>query len=197
VVCIISYLPRLLTHSLLDIQIYLENPPQDDSERWSGRPYRALTVVNPPSAAGSAPKRTEFAKHRFLEQLWHAQALYRTKAGQSVALRAEESDVESRGNRITVARTYFNIFQRTAFLKEAKKTKIVLHIDESGSADPIPFGSHGPPYVVVRVQPMAGELCRYIVTSNDPNDEEEEDIIQTVRVPTRIIQTSKRFELII
>ena len=38
---------------------------------------------------------------------------------------------------------------------------------------------------------MAGELSRYTVTSNDPGDEGEEDIVQTARVPGRIIQTSK------
>lgn len=66
-----------------------------------------------------------------------------------------------------------------------------MHIDASGLADPIPFGQGGPPLVVVRVQPMAGELSRYTVTSSDSNDEGEEDIIQTGRVPGRIIQTSK------
>lgn len=59
-----------------------------------------------------------------------------------------------------------------------------------GSADPIPFGINGPPFVRVRVQPIAGELSRYIVTSSDPNDESEEDIVQTARVPARIVQTS-------
>jgi hypothetical protein len=67
----------------------------------------------------------------------------------------------------------------------------VVHIDALGTADPIPFGAAGPPYVVVRVQPMAGELSRYTVTSRDVNDEGEEDIVQTSRVPARIVETSK------
>ena len=78
-----------------------------------------------------------------------------------------------------------------SLLKVSLQTKIVLHIDETGTADPLPFGMRGPPFVVVRVHPMAGELSRYTVTSNDPNDEPEEDIVQTARVPGRIIQTSK------
>lgn len=65
-----------------------------------------------------------------------------------------------------------------------------MHIDPSGSADPIPFGVNAPPFVVIRVRPMAGELSRYTVTSSDPNDEGEEDIVQTARVPSRITQTS-------
>jgi hypothetical protein len=64
-------------------------------------------------------------------------------------------------------------------------------VDSLGSADPVPFGMAGPPFVTIRVQPMAGELSRYTVTSSDPNDEGEEDIVQTARVPGRIVQTSK------
>lgn len=37
---------------------------------------------------------------------------------------------------------------------------------------------------------MAGGLCRFSVSSNDPTDEGEEDIVQTERVPSRIVQTS-------
>jgi protein ECT2 len=70
------------------------------------------------------------------------------------------------------------------------KTKIVVHIDERGTADPIPFGTNGPPFVVVRIQPMEGDLSRYSVTSNDPHDEGEQDIVQTSRVPAKIVQTS-------
>lgn len=69
--------------------------------------------------------------------------------------------------------------------------KIVLHIDPSGAADPLPFGINAPPYVIVRAQPLAGELCRYAVTSSDPSDEGEEDIVHTATVPAKIVQTSK------
>ena len=48
----------------------------------------------------------------------------------------------------------------------------------------------GPPFVIIRVQPLAGDLSRYSVTSSDPHDEGEEDIVQTARVPSRIVQTS-------
>lgn len=54
----------------------------------------------------------------------------------------------------------------------------------------MPFGIGGPPFARIRVQPMAGGLCRYSVSSSDPRDEIEEDIVQTERVPSRIVQTS-------
>ena len=37
---------------------------------------------------------------------------------------------------------------------------------------------------------MAGGLCRYAVSSSEPGDEAEEDIVQTGRVPSRVVQTS-------
>lgn len=40
---------------------------------------------------------------------------------------------------------------------------------------------------------MAGGLCRYAVSSSEPEDENEEDIVQTGRVPSRVVQTSDSF----
>lgn len=65
----------------------------------------------------------------------------------------------------------------------------MLHIDSLGNADPLRLLA--PPYVVVRVQPLPGELCRYTVYSSDPDDEPEVDVFPTVRVPIRIVHTSK------
>ncbi|KAA1466780.1 hypothetical protein DENSPDRAFT_767026 [Dentipellis sp. KUC8613] len=178
-----------------DFHLYLEVPPQDQTDRWSGRPFRALSVVFPPAPVGLNPVRSETEKKRFLEKLWHVQAKYRTRTGNSIALRAEEREVESKGGRVTFARTYYNLYQRTAFLRETKKTKVVVHIDPLGSSDPIPFGINAPPYVSIRLQPMAGDLSRYSVTSSDPNDEGEEDIVQTLRVPDRIVHTIHQYGL--
>ncbi|KAF8969440.1 hypothetical protein BDZ97DRAFT_1902547 [Flammula alnicola] len=198
-----------------EINLFLENPPQDQTDRWSGRPFRSLSVVNPPAPINLDPTQTESDKQRFLENIWKAQATYRARAGQSVVLCSDEQEVECRSGRITLARSYFNVYQRTAFLQETKKSKVVVHIDrdryssasttashgphshsqEIPHADPIPFGIGGPPFVVIRVQLMDGGLCRYSVRSSDPNDEGEEDIVQTPRVPSRVVQTIHQFGL--
>ncbi|KAF5364100.1 hypothetical protein D9756_000374 [Leucocoprinus leucothites] len=178
-----------------DFHLYLESPPQDQTERWSGRPFRSFTVVHPPIPAGFDLPQTESDKQRFLGNLWHVQAMYRSRTGQSVVLSSDEHEVECRAGKTTMARTYFNVYQRTAFLQEQKKTKIIVHIDPLGSADPIPFGIGAPPFARIRVQPLAGGLCRYSVSSNDPDDEPEEDIVQTERVPNRVIQTIHQFGL--
>ncbi|RXW25312.1 hypothetical protein EST38_g633 [Candolleomyces aberdarensis] len=170
-----------------DINMYLESPPPDQTERWSGRPYRSLVAVNPPASLD--PTATEGDKRRFLENLWQAQATYRSRAGQSVVLCSEEQEVENRANRTIYARTYYNVYTRTAFLQEPKKTKVVVHIDPMGSADPIPFGIGAAPYASIRLQIISGGLCRFSVSSNDPEDDGEEDIVQIERVPSRIVNT--------
>lgn len=73
-----------------------------------------------------------------------------------------------------------------------------MHIDRDRhpTADPIPFGVNGPPFVVIRVHLMDGGLCRYSVRSSDPNDEEEEEIVQTGKVSSRVIQTSMPYILV-
>lgn len=114
-----------------DIHVYIENPPQDQSDRWSGRSFRCLSVVFPPAPVNLDPARTTNEKDRFLENLWNAQAKYRTKTGQSVVLCADEHEVESRGGKVTMARTYFNVYQRTAFLQEPKKVRFTLCADHS------------------------------------------------------------------
>ena len=71
---------------------------------------------------------------------------------------------------------------------------MVVHIDELGTSDPLPFSINGPPFVSIRVQPIPGELARFKVTSSDPNDENEEDIVQISRVSDRVIHTSEYYK---
>jgi protein ECT2 len=111
----------ILTVFSVDLQIFYEHPPHDQSGLWANRPFRQYTVVLPPSTLNLDPSRTEDAKTRFLNNLWDAQARYRTRNGQSVALCAEDREVEVQPGRLVVARTYFNLYQRTAFLQESRK----------------------------------------------------------------------------
>ncbi len=79
--------------------------------------------------AGLEPVRSESDKQRFLENLWHVQAMYRSRAGQSVVLQSEDQEVECRAGKTTFARAYFNVYQRTAFLQEQKKVNnYVAHL---------------------------------------------------------------------
>ncbi|TFY76656.1 hypothetical protein EWM64_g7356 [Hericium alpestre] len=138
-----------------DFHLYLEVPPEDQTDRWAGRPFRALSVVFPPAPIGLNPTRTETEKKRFLEKLWHAQAQCRTKSGNSVVLRAEE-----------------------------RETKVVVHIDPLGASDPLPFGINAAPYVAIRVQPMAGYVSRY-TQPKDEMDESEWDLTMRLELARR------------
>lgn len=111
---------------VVDFHLFLEDPPQDQTERWCGRPFRALSIVLPPSSVGFDPVRLQADKHRFLEKLWTAQAMYRARHGRSVVLYSSEREMEARGGKITLARTYFNVYQRTAYLGEPKKVNQVV-----------------------------------------------------------------------
>jgi len=103
------------------MHMYFETPPQDQSERWTGRPFRVYSVVYPPSPVNLDPVATQSDKQRFLDNLWIAQAMFRAREGRSVVLSSAEREVESRSGRTTSARTYFNVYQRTAYLSEPKK----------------------------------------------------------------------------
>lgn len=117
----IHYLRHSVPKLSLEFHLYLENPPQDLSERWSGRPFRAFTVVHPPSPPNPNSERAESDKKAFLENLWTAQAKYRIKENLSVVIRSEDQEVDSRGGRITIASTFYNVYQRTDFMKERRK----------------------------------------------------------------------------
>lgn len=110
----------------VEFHLYIENPPQDLGDRWSQRSLRCLTVVKPGSLD---PTGTETDKQRFLDNLWTTQAKYRTRAGQSVVLQSVEMDVTPNGSsRVTTARTYYNVYQRNAFLQEAKKAGSFIRV---------------------------------------------------------------------
>lgn len=118
------------TNSSSGIHMYLESPPYDQTERWSGRPFRSLAIVIPPSGVNLDPTKTQRCKARFLERLWNAQARYRARAGQSVVLRSEMMEVEAKRGKTVYAKTYYNVYQRTAFMQESKKVSLQLFVRE-------------------------------------------------------------------
>lgn len=86
-----------------------------------------MSVVFPASPANLDPTRAENEKQRFLENLWIVQARYRTRFGQSVILKDAERTVDDGGGKLTTATTYFNLFQRTAYLREKAKVSSAAH----------------------------------------------------------------------
>ncbi|EJU06625.1 hypothetical protein DACRYDRAFT_103575 [Dacryopinax primogenitus] len=179
-----------------NVHMFLEKPPHDQTDRWAGRPFRSYVVVVPPAPVGYDPITTQERKQRFLNSLWTCQAEYRTRQGRSTVRYMPEREIETVRGKTTFAKAYFNVYHRTAYLGEPKKGKIVLHVDpRETQADDLPFGVDGGPYVIVRVQPMEGDLARIRVTTRDPAEPIEEDIIETAEIPARVINTIQQYRL--
>lgn len=71
----------------------------------------------------------------------------------------------------------------------------MLHIDPTGSADPIPFGARGGPFVVIRLQPTDNERSRFVVSTRDPDDDPVEEDVQTFGLPDKVVQTIHQYGL--
>lgn len=74
------------------------------------------------------PERAQSDKEAFLENLWTAQAKYRTKEGLSVVVRSDDEEVDNRGGRTTVASTFYNVYSRKDFMKERRKVSDVCFL---------------------------------------------------------------------
>lgn len=109
----------------------MEKPPSgvQESDRWANYPLHALSIILPPSPVGLDPEASLVVKRRFLENLWQAQAVLRTKGGRSVALQSEEKEMESRSSKTNYATAFYNVYQRTAYLGEPKK--VCLHFSST------------------------------------------------------------------
>lgn len=102
----------------LEFHLFLETQLSDEySDRWSNRPFRAYSIVHPPAPPNYDPVRTRNDKQRFLECLWNAQAMYRSKDGSCLTRVSEEREMPGR----SIVRTWFNVYQRADWEEERKK----------------------------------------------------------------------------
>jgi hypothetical protein len=89
-------------------------------------PFQTFVIGVPPPSPQFQPSAYRNRKARFLQNLWLSQANVRARSGKSIVLRSEEREVECRGGRTTYAKTYFNVYQRTAFLQEPHKVRVTF-----------------------------------------------------------------------
>jgi hypothetical protein len=68
-----------LSLRITDFQLLFEKEIDGQGDRWSGRPLRSYTAVHPPSPAHTDASQERKSKLRFVQNLWAAQALMRTK----------------------------------------------------------------------------------------------------------------------
>ena len=70
--------------------------------------------------------------------------------------------------------------------------KVVLQIDEDGEQPELPLAEEGGPCMVIRLQPMAGGLCRFSYTTL-ATEEEERSVVDISEVSEKIVTTSKQY----
>lgn len=98
----------------------------EPSPRWSGRPSRRYTVVHPPQPISLDPQAARADKHRFVHNLWAAQALVRARGGKSSVLVAAEEeklmDAWGKGR----ARAFWNVWEREGWESEGGKVSLIV-----------------------------------------------------------------------
>lgn len=119
----LARLRLLFVHPPPDFQLYLSRPPNDQSERWSGRHFRCYSVVHPPQPITLDPAMSRESKQRFVHNLWAAQALVRARGGRSTAWAAvDEERLEGWGGKLGGrAKGFWNEWDRQSWEEDTSK----------------------------------------------------------------------------
>lgn len=155
-----------------DFQLFLEKPPMDQSDRWSGRPLRTYTAVNPPTPLGLDPATARSEKLRFVQNLWALQAVARTKVLPSqlkevprVLTSHNDVSVDSEHMRVKL---YWNLWTRKGWESEHTKAKVAMQVsaehEEKSQSD---LTCLEPPNLVFRLVAIEGDLVR--IAYSGPN----------------------------
>ncbi|OCF72444.1 hypothetical protein I204_06823 [Kwoniella mangroviensis CBS 8886] len=180
-----------------DFHLFFERPPMDQSGRWSARPFRSYTTVHPPFSTALDPVATRRDKLRFIQNLWAAQALARTKLsskeGKNLAralMSEHELSLEGAGEPMGRAKCYWDVWEKSAWLAH-RKAKVAVHIDEEGLAENLPVGEDAP-LLCIRLQPMTGGLCRFSYSTADAVDEDRM-VIDISEIMDRVVTTVHKY----
>lgn len=181
-----------------DLQLTMANPPSHVvGEKWSSRLVRQYATVDVNSMNGSSPAQARSEKQRFLENVWRAQALLKTREYRS---EVRNCVVPSSCDPDRVRRViYWNIFYRREYLMEASKTLAVLHVDPDIKADNLPFGPENTaPAAIMRVHDFDKESgqCDYSLSLREegkegPERDTEVYTLQMNEIATQLFKGAK------
>ncbi|KAL9933471.1 hypothetical protein V8E36_007647 [Tilletia maclaganii] len=145
------------------------------------------------NGATLTPGREE--KARFLENLYRAQALFKARDQKSqvrvLAVAGSESRAEV-GRKLV----FWNVYSRRAYLYSQHKAPVVLHIDLTGRADPIPFGpEHHAPHARLRIYSLDLALGKCFHTTSikgvvDDDDDQQPLALLMADLPGRLAEVS-------
>ena len=156
-------------------------------------------------------------KLRFLERLWTAQAQARAKIlpkeldvkspPQVLASKAEWA-LDSAGEAFGRAKVYWNVWHRKEWTEEDRKVsrplvqsdgvqgKVAVHIDEDGDAPELQISDEAGPFVVIRLQPMSGGLCRISFDPAPEDDPHRRILVANNDVMKNIVTISESIDLV-
>ncbi|CAO1622447.1 unnamed protein product [Parajaminaea phylloscopi] len=139
-----------------DFQLCLKKAPAHiHHAKWNARPLRQFSALA--NAKGNTPPR--FEKIRFLENLWRAQALFKTGDSRSylrtmVVPATQLSGNESPGADEAEPRRliHWNIYQRAGYTAETSRSAVVLHVNPSRLSETLPRCPTQPHYPLAQLQ---------------------------------------------
>ncbi len=192
-----------------DFNLFLERPPTDQSDRWSGRQFRYMSVVHPPHPRGMDAIAARTEKERFIRNLWHSQALIKSKPLSALIKRPEAAGcpgafktlvghggmVPIDGGRDERVVPHASLWDRSAWKSDPRKAKVVIQLEEGISRDPTSLDSiNGCPSLLIRIQALPGAICKWQIATSDPEDiPNEEELVHSHMVSEKIMITSKPY----
>ena len=115
----------------------------------------------------------------------------------------EEYGLETAGETFGRAKCFWSVWERRSWGGHQKKVRIpavdlaytpqarvAIHIDEDGTAPEVPLSEEGGPYMIIRLQPMPGGLCRFSYKTIADADEGR-TVIDISEAMERIVNTSE------
>lgn len=180
-----------------DLQLFFKRAPAHiHHEKWNNRPLRQYATVTSSSSALPA----HFEKIRFLENLWRAQALHKTRDERSQARVTTIAAIGpgSPSDDLTVVDleprriVYWNIYQRDVYLASSySRSATAVHIDLSQRGEALPLGSDGlPPSGQLRIHGIDEEYseCHYSVRSKLQREEDDVYVLSLEDLSVRLRQ---------
>ncbi|MCO5580398.1 hypothetical protein L7F22_034264 [Adiantum nelumboides] len=181
-----------------DFQLtFAQSPSHVSAEKWSSRLVRQYVTSDsnslsssrgPPTSSTSHCTPARLEKARFLENLWRAQALHKTRDHRShvrcLVIPQEKRERERNesasswpGDESARRLVYWNVYGRRSYLTEPNKSSIVLHVDLRNDADPLPFGPELiKPHAQMRISSVDdqyGEAAYTTSIKGRPDDDEQ------------------------
>ncbi|KAE8269846.1 hypothetical protein A4X09_0g2490 [Tilletia walkeri] len=171
-------------------------PPPPSSLATHGTTASTVSGYSGSGSGAGALRPGREEKARFLENLFRAQALFKARDQKSEVRVLAVAGSESRGE--TGRKLIFwNVYSRRAYLGQQHKAPVVVHVDLTGRADPIPFGpEHHPPHARLRIHALDLPHGQCYTTASikgvvDDDDDQDPHPLSLTELSSRLQEVSE------